>query len=192
MNVFCVLLHKFATFWNGQEHGNSRCPWVYFMQPSLAYAAWYCVQCRRICIHGVGFCVARSTVPGNAKASKRGTGDGQSSHAFFVYTSQYLFINRLDMGIRAQKRKDKLPRKGLLFLMVHIGKAIKAELERQERSVTWFAKKLYCERTNVYSIFKRESIDTELLLRISIVLHRNFFMDYIDELSKCDFSSTKQ
>ena len=96
------------------------------------------------------------------------------------------------MGIRAQKRKDKLPRKGLLFLMVHIGKAIKAELERQERSVTWFAKKLYCERTNVYSIFKRESIDTELLLRISIVLHRNFFMDYIEELSKSDFSSTKQ
>ena len=75
--------------------------------------------------------------------------------------------------------------------MVHIGKAIKAELERQERSVTWFAKKLYCERTNVYSIFKRESIDTELLLRISIVLHRNFFMDYIDELSKCDFFNTK-
>ena len=96
------------------------------------------------------------------------------------------------MGIRAQKRKDKLPRKGLLFLMVHIVKAIKAELERQECSVTWFAKKLYCERTNVYSIFKRESIDTELLLRISIVLHRNFFMDYIEELSKCDFSSTKQ
>ena len=109
----------------------------------------------------------------------------------YIHFNTFLF-NRLDLGIRAQKRKDKLPRKGLLFLMVHIGKAIKAELERQERSVTWFAKKLYCERTNVYSIFKRESIDTELLLRISIVLHRNFFMDYIDELSKCDFSSTKQ
>ena len=109
----------------------------------------------------------------------------------YIHFNTFLF-NRLDMGIRAQKRKDKLPRKGLLFLMVHIGKVIKAELERQECSVTWFAKKLYCERTNVYSIFKRESIDTELLLRISIVLHRNFFMDYIEELSKCDFSSTKQ
>lgn len=75
--------------------------------------------------------------------------------------------------------------------MVHIGEVIKAELKHQERSVTWLAKKLYCERTNVYSIFKRKSIDTELLLRISIVLHKNFFIYYIEELSKCDFSSTQ-
>ena len=75
--------------------------------------------------------------------------------------------------------------------MVHIGQLIKAELERQERSVAWFAKKLYCERTNVYSIFKRESIDTDLLFRISVVLHRNFFTYYADELKKCDFYSTE-
>ena len=75
--------------------------------------------------------------------------------------------------------------------MVHIGQLIKAELERQERSVTWFAKKLYCERTNVYSIFKRESIDTDLLFRISVVLHRKFFTYYADELNKCDFYSTE-
>lgn len=75
--------------------------------------------------------------------------------------------------------------------MIHIGQLIKAELERQERSVTWFAKRLYCERTNVYSIFKRESIDTDLLLRISIVLRRNFFSYYDDELKKCDFYSTE-
>lgn len=61
--------------------------------------------------------------------------------------------------------------------MVHIGKLIEQELRKQERSVTWFANKLYCERTNVYSIFKRESIDTALLLRISDILHHNFF-DY--------------
>jgi hypothetical protein len=33
---------------------------------------------------GVGFCVARSTEMGSAKASNRGTGDGTDSHAFFV------------------------------------------------------------------------------------------------------------
>ena len=75
--------------------------------------------------------------------------------------------------------------------MVHIGKIIEAELRRQERSVTWFAKKLYCERTNVYSIFKRTSIDTALLLRISIILHQNFFSYYVNELDKRDFYSTK-
>lgn len=75
--------------------------------------------------------------------------------------------------------------------MPHIGELIKEELQRQERSVTWFAKKLCYERTNVYSIFKRESIDTELLMRISHILHRNFFECYTNELEKRDNSSTK-
>ena len=75
--------------------------------------------------------------------------------------------------------------------MVHIGTLIKEELQRQERSVTWFANKLCCERTNVYSIFKRESIDTDLLLRISDILHHNFFLYYINELHDCDLNSTE-
>lgn len=58
--------------------------------------------------------------------------------------------------------------------MVHIGKLIEEELHRQERSITWFAKRLYCDRSNVYAIFKRQSIDTEQLLRISIILKYNF------------------
>ncbi len=75
--------------------------------------------------------------------------------------------------------------------MVHIGKVIESELRRQERSVTWFARKLCCERTNVYSIFKRESIDTSLLLKICLVLHHNFFDYYVKELPERDFSSTE-
>lgn len=75
--------------------------------------------------------------------------------------------------------------------MIHIGALIKQELQRQERSVTWFANKLCCERTNIYSIFKRESIDTALLLRISSILHHNFFVYYNEELEKCEFSSTR-
>ncbi len=74
--------------------------------------------------------------------------------------------------------------------MVHIGRLIEEELHRQERSVTWFAKKLYCDRTNVYSIFKRESIDTALLFRISLVLRHDFFAYYIQELGRSDFLST--
>lgn len=66
--------------------------------------------------------------------------------------------------------------------MIHIGISIKQELERQERTVSWFARKLCCERSNVYSIFKRSSIDTDMLLRISKILHRNFFKAYVDEL----------
>lgn len=62
--------------------------------------------------------------------------------------------------------------------MIHIGHLIEEELLRQERSAAWLAKKLYCDRTNIYKIFKRESIDTDLLLRISKALHYNFFQFY--------------
>lgn len=62
--------------------------------------------------------------------------------------------------------------------MIHIGKLIETELRRQERTVSWFARHLYCERTNVYDIFKRRSIDTQMLLRISNILGHNFFRYY--------------
>ena len=66
--------------------------------------------------------------------------------------------------------------------MIHIGQLIEEELIRQERTISWFAKKLCCDRTNVYSIFKRQSIDTELLLRISSTLHYDFFALYSQTL----------
>lgn len=69
--------------------------------------------------------------------------------------------------------------------MIHIGHLIKEELLRQERSAGWLAGKLYCDRTNIYKIFKRESIDTDLLLRISKILNHNFFYHYSSTLT-CD------
>lgn len=59
--------------------------------------------------------------------------------------------------------------------MVHVGRLIKAEMERQERTPSWLARHIGCDRTNVYRIYDRQSIDTELLLRISRVLHYDFF-----------------
>lgn len=59
--------------------------------------------------------------------------------------------------------------------MESIGQLIKEELERQERSVAWFARKLCLDRSNVYRLFQRNTIDTGLLARISIILGRNFF-----------------
>jgi hypothetical protein len=63
-----------------------------------------------------------------------------------------------------------------------IGKLIEEELRSQDRSVVWLAAKLQCNRTNIYKIFRRDSIDAELLLRISNVLRRNFFTLYTDRL----------
>lgn len=66
--------------------------------------------------------------------------------------------------------------------MVEIGSIIKNELLRQERSVAWFARKLCCERANVYKIFNKQSLDTELLKRISLVLNHDFFQYYSERL----------
>ena len=66
--------------------------------------------------------------------------------------------------------------------MVNIGKIIKERFDEQRLSVSWFAKQLCCDRTNVYSIFKRESIDTALLIKISVILKHDFFKYYSESI----------
>ncbi|MGM9693378.1 MAG: XRE family transcriptional regulator [Alloprevotella sp.] len=61
--------------------------------------------------------------------------------------------------------------------MVHLGKLVQEELRQQERTVVWFSKKLNCDRTNIYDIFRRSDMDTLLLRRISKILHYDFFAD---------------
>ncbi len=65
---------------------------------------------------------------------------------------------------------------------IFIGKLIRDELKEQQKSVVWLSSELGCNRTNVYKIFNRKSIDVELLLRISKALKRNFFEPYISRL----------
>lgn len=67
--------------------------------------------------------------------------------------------------------------------MIHIGSLIEQELRRQDRSVTWLAGELHCDRTNVYKVFKKKSIDTKLLEDISFILQHNFFLDYAEDVS---------
>ena len=68
--------------------------------------------------------------------------------------------------------------------MVHIGKLIKQELEAQERTPSWLARKISCERPNVYNIFERKSLDTDLLFQISTALNKDFFAILSQELTK--------
>lgn len=64
---------------------------------------------------------------------------------------------------------------------VHVGKMIEDELSHQGRSVAWFAREIYCEKSNVYKMFKRKSIDLQQLMKISEVLNYNFLKDcYIE------------
>ena len=61
------------------------------------------------------------------------------------------------------------------FETLHIGKIIEEELRRQERTVTWLSRKIHCDRRNIYDIFSRTSIDTDLLFKLSIALNKDFF-----------------
>lgn len=70
--------------------------------------------------------------------------------------------------------------------MESIGSLIKEELSRQERSVSWFARKLSCDRSNVYRLFQKHSIDTALLARISTILGRDFFKDLSERIRQND------
>ena len=73
---------------------------------------------------------------------------------------------------------------------VHIGQLIEDKLREKERNVTWFARKLCCVRSNVYKIFEKRSIDTLLLLRISIILEEDFFYYYSNAFNKKEDNKT--
>lgn len=61
---------------------------------------------------------------------------------------------------------------------LHIGSLISSELRRQRRPAAWLAQEICCDRTNVYKILRKRSIDTELLCRISVALGHDFFADF--------------
>lgn len=50
--------------------------------------------------------------------------------------------------------------------------------------MSWLAKKLNCNRPAVYRILNKMSIDTSLLMSISIILHRNFFEELQTDINE--------
>lgn len=73
---------------------------------------------------------------------------------------------------------------------IHIGSIIKKKVEEKKLSIAEFAKKIYCDRTTVYDLFKRSNIDIERLIRISKVLEYNFIEEVY--LSKEEIKSESQ
>lgn len=64
----------------------------------------------------------------------------------------------------------------------HIGILIKEELRRQGRSITWLATQLGYSRQNMYKLFCRKWIYTDLLLKISEIMDYDFFAHYSEYL----------
>lgn len=65
---------------------------------------------------------------------------------------------------------------------MHIGQKIKEVLELRRRPVTWLAREIDCERTNVYNIFSRKEISTGLLQKICIILEHDFFKELSEDI----------
>jgi hypothetical protein len=61
---------------------------------------------------------------------------------------------------------------------IHIGELIRNKLKEDGHSVSWFAKKMNCDRTNIYKIFRKPYINAFHLLRISLILNYDFFSHY--------------
>ena len=64
---------------------------------------------------------------------------------------------------------------------VDVGTMIREELRRQGRTINWFATQICCEKSNVYKLFRRKSIDLGQLMKISEALDHNFLRDCFDE-----------
>lgn len=61
---------------------------------------------------------------------------------------------------------------------IHIGNIIHERFKESGLSVAEFATRINRTRGTVYDIFSRKSIDTDLLITISEVLHYDFFQEY--------------
>ena len=60
-------------------------------------------------------------------------------------------------------------------MTIHIGNLIRQRLNETGMSKSEFARRINTTPQNIYGIFKRKSIDSDLLTQISEVLEYNFF-----------------
>lgn len=67
---------------------------------------------------------------------------------------------------------------------INIGEEIQKEMDNQKIGVTTMAHKIDTNKKRIYRIFAKNSIDTELLFKVSIVLKHDFFKLYSDKLSE--------
>ena len=63
-------------------------------------------------------------------------------------------------------------------MAINIGNKIKQVVDKKGMTNSEFGRRINMSRENVYSIYKRKSIDTVLLEKISQVLEHDFFQYY--------------
>lgn len=77
-----------------------------------------------------------------------------------------------------QKRPLNKCTKSTHMTKIHMGQLIKQVFDERGYSTAELAALIHCDRTNIYRIFNRSSIDSELLDRISKALSYDFMQAY--------------
>lgn len=75
--------------------------------------------------------------------------------------------------------------------MSHIGKKIEEVVRFKNIPIVEFAKRVNTTRNNLYNIFRRESIDTDLLCKIGDILDYDFFLFLSRESKRIDDANFK-
>lgn len=64
------------------------------------------------------------------------------------------------------------------MIEIHIGQLIRQKQEEKGIKISELARSIHCDRSNIYNIFSRKSIDIELLINISKALDFDFISNY--------------
>lgn len=60
---------------------------------------------------------------------------------------------------------------------IHIGEMVKKELQKQDLTISWLARQVHQDASNLNKMLQKPSMHTDLLIRISQALHHDFFME---------------
>ena len=73
---------------------------------------------------------------------------------------------------------------------IHIGSIIRREMKEQRRSAAWLAKQIPCNRSNIYRIYKKKTLDFDLLHNIAMILNIDFFVHYSNQFQRVAKAAT--
>ena len=76
-------------------------------------------------------------------------------------------------------------------MAVHIGSIIKDLVKTKRIKIDDFADSINCTRRNVYKIFDKPSIDTNLLATINKSLGQNLFFNYLKDEEIAEYRNSK-
>lgn len=65
---------------------------------------------------------------------------------------------------------------------IHIGEMIKKELQKQDLTISWLARQVHQDASNLNKMLQKPSMHIDLLIRISQALHHDFFGDVSQKL----------